>query len=138
MLFARTWGKLGDTHGYEKILSILLILALIFIVPQAWVFGILIFLIGIPSALSFGILSDIHILGMSIFDFADFLTSSFGLPLGALFISLFAGYVLTKSELQNDLKVNQFLLNTWRFIVRFAAPIAIIIVFIQGVMKLFV
>ncbi|MDF2064995.1 sodium-dependent transporter [Bacillus sp. Cr_A10] len=102
----------------------------------AWVFGILIFLIGIPSALSFGILSDIHILGMSIFDFADFLTSSFGLPLGALFISLFAGYVLTKSELQNDLKVNQFLLNTWRFIVRFAAPIAIIIVFIQGVMKL--
>ncbi|KQL33449.1 sodium-dependent transporter [Psychrobacillus sp. FJAT-21963] len=104
----------------------------------AWVFGILIFLIGIPSALSFGILSDIHILGMSIFDFADFLTSSFGLPLGALFISLFAGYVLTKSELQNDLKVNQFLLNTWRFIVRFAAPIAIIIVFIQGVMKLFV
>ncbi|MFB5088535.1 sodium-dependent transporter [Psychrobacillus sp. PGGUH221] len=104
----------------------------------AWVYGILIFLIGIPSALSFGILSDSHILGMSIFDFADFFTSSFGLPLGALFISLFAGYVLTKSELQNDLKVNQFLLNTWRFIVRFAAPIAIIIVFIQGVMKLFV
>lgn len=104
----------------------------------AWVYGVLIFLIGIPSALSFGILSDSHILGMSIFDFADFLTSSFGLPLGALFTSLFAGYVLTKSELQNDLKVNQFLLNTWRFIVRFAAPIAIIIVFIQGVMKLFV
>lgn len=104
----------------------------------AWVYGILIFLIGIPSALSFGVLSDISILGMSIFDFADFFTSSFGLPLGALFTSLFAGYVLTKPELQNDLKVNQFLLNTWRFIVRFAAPIAIIIVFIQGVMKLFV
>lgn len=104
----------------------------------AWVYGILIFLIGIPSALSFGVLSDISILGMSIFDFADFFTSSFGLPLGALFTSLFVGYVLTKPELQNDLKVNQFLLNTWRFIVRFAAPIAIIIVFIQGVMKLFV
>ncbi|MEI4771750.1 sodium-dependent transporter [Psychrobacillus sp. FJAT-51614] len=104
----------------------------------AWVYGFLIFLIGIPSALSFGMLSETHILGMSIFDFADFFTSSFGLPLGALFISLFAGYVLTKSELQNDLKVSQFLLNTWRFIVRFAAPIAIIIVFIQGVMKLFI
>ncbi|MFB5088541.1 MFS transporter [Psychrobacillus sp. PGGUH221] len=54
LLFARTWGKLGDTHGYEKILSILLILALIFIVPQAWVTDlwqliILRFLFGIAS-----------------------------------------------------------------------------------------
>jgi NSS family neurotransmitter:Na+ symporter len=103
----------------------------------AWIYGFFIFLVGIPSALSFGVLSDIHILGMSIFDFADFITSSFGLPLGALFISLFAGYVLTKSELSNELMLNNFLLRAWHIIVRYAAPIAIIIVFIQGIIKLF-
>ena len=41
----------------------------------AWVFGILIFVVGIPSALSFGVLSDVKIFGGTIFDFADTLTS---------------------------------------------------------------
>ncbi|QFF99795.1 sodium-dependent transporter [Psychrobacillus glaciei] len=103
----------------------------------AWVYGIYIFIVGIPSALSFGVLSNIHILSMSIFDFADFITSSFGLPLGALFISLFAGYVLSKSELSKELKLNTFLLHAWHIIVRYAAPVAIIIVFVQGIIKVF-
>lgn len=54
LLFARIWGKLGDSHGYEKILSFLLILAFLFIVPQAfvtdlWQLVILRFLFGIAS-----------------------------------------------------------------------------------------
>ncbi|SDN98287.1 neurotransmitter:Na+ symporter, NSS family [Psychrobacillus sp. OK028] len=102
----------------------------------AWVYGFLIFLLGIPSALSFGILSDVRLLGMSVFDFADFLTSSIGLPLGALFISVFAGFHFSKSMLIHDLNVNNFLLNSWYIIIRFAAPMAIIIVLVQGVMKL--
>ena len=102
----------------------------------AWKYGFLIFLLGIPSALSFGILSEVHILGMSFFDFADFLTSSIGLPLGALFISLFAGFHFSKSMLIHELRVNDFLLNSWYIIVRFAAPLAILVVFVQGAMKL--
>ncbi|MFJ5770193.1 MFS transporter [Psychrobacillus sp. NPDC093180] len=54
LLFARTWGKLGDTMGYEKILSALLIIAFIFIIPQAfvtdlWQLIVLRFLFGIAS-----------------------------------------------------------------------------------------
>ncbi|MGE6488840.1 MFS transporter [Paenisporosarcina sp. NPDC076898] len=37
LLFARKWGQLGDSIGYEKVLSFLLILAFLFIVPQAFV-----------------------------------------------------------------------------------------------------
>lgn len=37
LLFARTWGRLGDEWGYEKILSLLLLLSFLFIVPQAFV-----------------------------------------------------------------------------------------------------
>lgn len=37
LLFARRWGKLGDDIGYEKVLSILLLLSFIFIIPQAFV-----------------------------------------------------------------------------------------------------
>ncbi|MFJ7971584.1 MFS transporter [Psychrobacillus sp. NPDC096389] len=54
LLFARTWGKLGDSIGYEKILSALLIIAFIFIIPQAfvtdlWQLIVLRFLFGIAS-----------------------------------------------------------------------------------------
>ena len=37
LLFARKWGQLGDDIGYEKVLSILLILSFIFVIPQAFV-----------------------------------------------------------------------------------------------------
>jgi NSS family neurotransmitter:Na+ symporter len=71
-----------------------------------WIYGLMIFLVGIPSALSFGVFSDIKILGKTFFDFADFLTSSIGLPLGALLISIFAGYILKKSETIEELNIS--------------------------------
>lgn len=37
LLFARQWGKIGDDIGYEKVLSLLLVLSFVFIVPQAFV-----------------------------------------------------------------------------------------------------
>lgn len=37
LLFARKWGQLGDDIGYEKVLSILLILSFVFVIPQAFV-----------------------------------------------------------------------------------------------------
>ena len=37
LLFARRWGQLGDDIGYEKVLSILLLLSFLFVIPQAFV-----------------------------------------------------------------------------------------------------
>jgi MFS transporter, DHA1 family, multidrug resistance protein len=52
LLATRKWGKLGDEIGYEKVLSILLVLACIFIIPQAlseqlWQLVLFRFLFGI-------------------------------------------------------------------------------------------
>lgn len=95
----------------------------------AWVFGILIFIIGIPSALSFGVLSEVKIFGGTIFDFADLITSRIGMPFGALLISLFAGFVLTKAQTSEELDMHPKLTSLWRFLIRFAAPTAILIIF---------
>ncbi|PUB15803.1 sodium-dependent transporter [Paenisporosarcina sp. OV554] len=103
----------------------------------AWIYGLVIFLVGIPSALSFGVFSDIKILGKTFFDFADFLTSSIGLPLGALLISIFAGYVVKKSELIEELNISPVTFKSWYFIVRYLAPVAIILVFINAVISAF-
>ncbi len=104
--------------------------------PASWIFGLLIFIVGIPSALSFGILKDTHIFGMSIFDFADTLTNSIGMPLGALLVSIFAGFVLTKSQTDEELSMQPWLNTLWKFLVRYLAPVAIIIIFIVWILEM--
>jgi len=101
----------------------------------AWVFGILIFIIGIPSALSFGVLSEVKVFGGTIFDFADMMTSRIGMPIGALLISIFAGFVLTKEQTSKELDMHPKLTSLWRFLVRFAAPVAILIILVTWVIE---
>ena len=37
LLFARMWGQLGDNYGYERVLTVLLLLTFVFMIPQALV-----------------------------------------------------------------------------------------------------
>ncbi len=104
---------------------------------MAWLSGALIFIVGVPSALSFGALSDVQLFGKSIFDAADFLVSNIGLPLGALFISLFVGYRLPRKLVKEELALGTtglgIFFDIWYFSIRFVAPIAIMVVFLQSI-----
>lgn len=103
----------------------------------AFIIGLAIFVVGIPSALSFGVMSEPVFFGYTFFDFVDILTSRIGLPLGALFISLFAGYVLTNKDAHDELTQQQTWVEVWRVLVRYVAPAAIIVVFINGIIDIF-
>lgn len=99
--------------------------------------GLAIFLIGIPSALSFGVLSGIQIFGKSIFDAADYLVSNILLPIGSLLIALFIPLKISKEALWEELrkgsKISYQLFQTWFFLIRFVVPIVIVIVFLDVV-----
>lgn len=99
----------------------------------AWLSALFIFIIGIPSALSFGVWSDFKIAHLSFFDAIDFLTNRIGMPLGALFISLFAGYYYKKEISKEELATLPALYYTWLTLVRVISPIAIVIILIQGI-----
>ncbi|WP_372868828.1 sodium-dependent transporter [Planomicrobium okeanokoites] len=103
----------------------------------SWLLGLAIFIVGIPSALSYGVFSDAIFFGYTFFDFIDILTSRIGLPMGALFISLFAGYVLTKQDAHAEMHEQQRLVDVWRVLLRYVAPVAIIFVFVQGIIGIF-
>ncbi|MBL3643599.1 sodium-dependent transporter [Bacillus sp. RHFB] len=102
----------------------------------SWIAGITVFLIGIPSALSFGVLSNVKIFNLSIFDFADYLTSNIALPVGALFISLFIGYQMKRIEVQKEFETGaepgRSLFKLWYFLIRYIVPIMIILVFLKS------
>ncbi|PSL32902.1 NSS family neurotransmitter:Na+ symporter [Planomicrobium soli] len=103
----------------------------------SWIFGLAIFILGIPSALSFGVFSDPIFFGYTFFDFMDIITSRIGMPLGALLTSIFAGYVLTKKDAETELMGDSLWSTTWRILVRYVAPLAILIVFVQGIIGFF-
>ncbi|WP_453996484.1 sodium-dependent transporter [Bacillus nitroreducens] len=101
-----------------------------------WVSGIIIFIIGVPSALSFGVLSEVSLFGKSIFDFSDFLVSNILLPMGALFISIFVSFKFPKTELFKEMQSGSnlpiILLKIWFFLIRYIVPVVIIIVFLDS------
>ncbi|RRN71175.1 sodium-dependent transporter [Peribacillus simplex] len=103
----------------------------------SWIAGSFVFLIGIPSALSFGVLSDVKIFNLSIFDLADYLTSNIALPVGALFISLFIGYQMKRIEVQKEFETGadsgRSLFKLWYFLIRYIVPIMIILVFLNSI-----
>jgi NSS family neurotransmitter:Na+ symporter len=104
----------------------------------AWKTGFVIFIFGIPSALSFGVWSDVLIFGKTIFDFADFIASNIGMPLGAFLISIFVGYRLPYKLLKSELTLGTFgnmnkLFTIWYFTIRFIVPVAIIFVFLKSI-----
>ncbi|XXM70530.1 sodium-dependent transporter [Lysinibacillus sphaericus] len=103
--------------------------------PYTWLMGILVFTAGIPSALSFGVFSDFTLLGRNFFDFADYITSSFGLPIGALFISIFVSYRLKREDVRNEIQqgssISGGMFNTWIILLRYIVPVAIILVFLS-------
>jgi len=100
----------------------------------AWVMGIVIFLLGIPSVL--GISGAIpKLAGRDFLDSADFIASNVLLPLGGLFIALFVGWFWTegaKQEVENNGAAPFSLYVPWLWVCRVVAPLAIAYIFITG------
>ena len=98
------------------------------------IIGILTFIVGIPSALSYGSLSNTLIFGKTVFDLMDFLVSNILMPLGCLALSIFTGYVLDKKVALEQLHIDEnkksslVLFKVWLFLLRYVLPIIILIV----------
>lgn len=86
-------------------------------------------------ALSFGLLSDYRLFGMTVFDLFDFVSSKFILPFGGIIICLFVGWKLDRrlveSELTNGGKLRFRLLRAYIFLVRYVVPVAIVSIFLH-------
>ena len=96
--------------------------------------GLLIWLLGLGSVLSFNVLSDTQFLAGTIFDNVDYLTSNIMLPLGGLLIVIFAGWVMCRNSTSDELGNSGGLFKSWRLLARFVAPIGILLVLINAVL----
>ena len=96
-----------------------------------------IFVIGIFCTLSFGPIKHWTLFDRNIFDLFDLITASYLMPIGALAMTIFLGWFYPKVEVKDEitnggtLKGNLF--ELYYFILRFVAPIALLIIIVSGI-----
>ncbi|MGR8948652.1 MAG: sodium-dependent transporter [Gammaproteobacteria bacterium] len=90
-------------------------------------------LLGIGSLLSFNEWADYVVADLNFFGWAEFLSTTIMLPMGGLFIALFAGWRLAKASAQDELATNGFVFFIWHFLVRFVAPVGVVAIFVNAI-----
>ena len=97
--------------------------------------------VGVFCSLSFGPLEGFKLFGLSVFDFFDYITSNIMLPVGGLLLAVFAGWRFKRAnyldELTNSgkLKIPRWLCLTIYYLVKFVAPIAISVIFLNCILS---
>jgi len=94
--------------------------------------GIAIWLLGFVTIFSFNIWSHVQAFGMSIFDMLDYLTANIMMPLVGLMTAVFVAWSVKPKVLTTQLQQRESLLyRNWHFALRYIAPIAIVIIFLN-------
>ena len=90
--------------------------------------------LGMFASLSYGVLSGYLIFGDNLFDFLDKITANYFLPLAALISVIFIGWGYNKekikSQLSNENTISIGYFDAYYFVVKFLAPVAIVLVFL--------
>lgn len=128
-------------------ISLLEVVVAYFVDERGWnrkgaviIFGGSIYLLGVPSALSFNVMSDVMFFDMNFFDFVDNIASNMLLPFGGLMIAIFAGWIWTRSDVvaaakegaENLFETYPGFETVWFFFLRFVAPVLITLVLLNS------
>lgn len=96
-------------------------------------------MIGSASALGFGVLDFVSVLGMTILDFFDFLTNSLMMPLAALATCLLVTRVVGLDRIAEEVEQSSGFKRKklYCFFMKYLAPICIIIILLSSIANVF-
>jgi NSS family neurotransmitter:Na+ symporter len=93
--------------------------------------------LGIFAAASWGWFSTFSIAGNNFFGILNFTSANILLPIGGLFIVIFVGWFMgrnkVRDEISNQGSLKARMMGVFLFLVRFIAPVAIAMVFLNGI-----
>lgn len=94
----------------------------------------ILWVLGCLCSLSQGVLSDVKLFGMNIFDFFDYVSANILMLFGGMAVVIFAGWKLGRKVIREELtnngtiKVPKWLSETLTLLIRFVAPAAIAVI----------
>ncbi len=90
-------------------------------------------LIGWGTVLSFNVLRDFTFFKGTIYNNIDYLTTNVMLPLGGMFVTVFATWVICRNSSADELGGAGATYKLWRFLARYIVPVAIAFIFLHAV-----
>lgn len=97
--------------------------------------------LGSCCSLSFGPWQEVTVFGRGFFDLFDFTVTKFLMPLGGLMMTLFVGWYLDRKlverQLTNDGSIPARLMRPLLILIRWVAPIGILVIFINEIIPIF-
>jgi NSS family neurotransmitter:Na+ symporter len=97
----------------------------------SWGVGIVLWLVSTLAMLSFNMGADWTFAGRTFFDWLDYLTSRWMMPLGGLGMALMAGFLLRTEIFRAELGLSRTQHALWLFMVRYVSPLGIVLIFID-------
>ena len=97
-------------------------------------------IIGLLASLGYGPLSMITFLGMQFLDLFDFISNSVLMPIVAFFTCIFVGYVIKPKAVIDEVEANGVtfkLKNLFTVVIKYVAPILILIILIASILQAF-
>ncbi|HHS83652.1 MAG TPA: sodium-dependent transporter [Gammaproteobacteria bacterium] len=109
---------LVENHGMTRVMA------------SAWA-GLITWVVGLGTVFSFNLWSEGKLFGLTFFDLLDFATANVILPLGGLFIALFATWTLSRKVTMEELGLRGAGYQLWYILTRYVAPLAVIVIFLN-------
>ena len=88
--------------------------------------------VALISILSYNVLANVRIGGFDFNGLVDFTSNQVMLPVGGLLIAVFAGWVVRRSDLVDELNLGGGLFTLWRVLIRFLVPAAVAVIIVTG------
>ena len=98
---------------------------------------VLCIVLGLPSCLGFGVLSDIKLIGLSFLDFFDFISNSVIMPVVALITCILVGYVIKPKAIIEEIELGgKFKRKTlFTVMIKYIAPVFIVGILIFSILE---
>jgi len=101
---------------------------------------LIVVVLAVLCALSFGVLSNFKLFSKTIFDFFDFISSNLFLTIGALLGAIFAGWKISRADFEDEVtssgryKIPKWILRALRIFIKYIAPIVVATIIINSLL----
>ena len=130
--------------GYEQAVCWLIELNIGNRARMSVLYGILIWLGGLPAILSFNYWSGIYLFdfipilkGKNIFELYEIVAIVFLIPVCGVAIAIFSGWLIPDKTCQSELgTMNSSLYALWKFLLKFVAPLCLLLIFFTNIIQM--
>ena len=94
-------------------------------------------ILGLPSALGYGLLGGVRILGMQFLDLFDFVSNSILMPVAAILTSIFVGFIIKPQAISDEIEISAPFKAKKMFsvIIKYIAPICLVAILVSSVLE---